>query len=179
VELDALAQGQVASGVTQVVEADGFYRNAGLREESPVRAHITEVQGDHAHTIALLRESLALALRLRDTQNAAYGLEGLAGALAMMGQGPHAAQLSGAAEALRERTGSVIGFSTLRELHEVHLATLRAQLDAKTFEADWSEGRAMPYEQAVEYALEGDEASSPYSASGLVSGRESAPSQKV
>jgi hypothetical protein len=125
-----------------------------------IRAITTEVRGDHAQTIALLRESLALALRLRDTQNAAYGLEGLAGALTMMGQGPRAARLFGAAEALRERTGSAIGFATLRELYERHLETLRAQLDAKTFEAAWSEGRAMSPEQAVEYALEGDESSS-------------------
>jgi hypothetical protein len=45
VERDALAQGQSAGSVTQVVEADGFYRNAGLREESPERAHHRESKG--------------------------------------------------------------------------------------------------------------------------------------
>ncbi len=59
---------------------------------------------------------MALALHLRDTQIAAYSLEGLAGASAMLGEGRRAARLFGAAEALRERTGSVIGLATLREL---------------------------------------------------------------
>ena len=34
------------------------------------------------------------------------------------------------------------------------------ELDAKTFKTAWSEGRAMSPEQAVNYALEGDEVSS-------------------
>jgi hypothetical protein len=117
------------------------------------------MRGDHAHTVSLLRESLALALRLSDTQNAAYGLEGLAGALAMLGHERRAARLFGAAEALRERSGSMIRLAALRELRERHLAALRAQLDAEELEAKWVEGRAMPFAQAVEYALESDEAS--------------------
>jgi hypothetical protein len=93
------------------------------------------MRGDHAQSIALLQESLALALHLRDTQIAAYSLEGLAGASAMLGEGRRAARLFGAAEALRERTGSVIGLATLRERH---LATLRAGFDAGDLEAEWS-----------------------------------------
>jgi hypothetical protein len=45
------------------------------------------MRGDHVQSIALLRESLALALRLHDTRTAAYSLEGLAGASAMLGEG--------------------------------------------------------------------------------------------
>ena len=121
-----------------------------------IRAITTAMRGDHAHTVSLLRESLALALRLSDTQNAAYGLEGLAGALAMLGHERRAARLFGAAEALRERTGSMIRLAALRERH---LAALRAQLDAEELAAMWVAGRAMPSAQAVEYALESDEAS--------------------
>ena len=118
------------------------------------------MRGDHAQSIALLRESLALALRLHDTQIAAYSLEGLAGASAMLGEGRRAARLFGAAEALRERTGSVIGLATLRELRKRHLAALRARFDADYLEAEWSGGRAMTFEQAAEYALGDDKASS-------------------
>ena len=160
----ALAGGDAARAERLFDESEELLRVSGswwnLTTNRSIRAITTEVQGDDAQTIALLQESLALALRLRDTQNAAYGLEGLAGALAMMGQGPRAARLFGAAVTLRDWTGSAIGFATLHELYERRLETLRAQLDAKTFEAAWSEGRAMSPQQAVEYALEGDEASS-------------------
>jgi hypothetical protein len=47
----------------------------------------------------------------------------------------------------------------LRELRERHLSARRAQLDADELAAEWAEGRAMPSEQAVAYALEDDEAS--------------------
>jgi hypothetical protein len=60
---------------------------------------------------------------------------------------------------LRERTGSVIGLATLRELRERHLAALRARFDADALEAEWSAGREMTLERAVEYALEHDEPS--------------------
>jgi hypothetical protein len=61
---------------------------------------------------------------------------------------------------LRERTGSLIGLATLRELRELHLATLRAGFAADDLEVEWSGGRAMTFEQAAEYALGEDEASS-------------------
>ncbi len=115
------------------------------------------MRGDHAQSIALLRERLALALRLHGTQIAAYSLEGLAGASAMSGEGQRAARLFGATEALRERSGSVIGLATLRERR---LAALRARFDADDLEAEWSGGRATTFEQAAEYALGDDKASS-------------------
>ena len=131
------------------------------------------MRGDYEQSIALLRESLALALRLHDTQIAAYSLEGLAGASAMLGEGRLAARLFGAAEALRERTGSVIGLAALRELRERHLVALRARLDADDLEKTWEEGRAMTFEQAAEYVLGNDEApsSAPRSAQGSQAAR--------
>jgi hypothetical protein len=82
-----------------------------------------------------------------------------------LGEVRRAARLFGAAEALRERTGSVIGLATLRDLHERHLAALRARFDADDLEAEWSGGRAMTFEQAAEYVLGNDEgSSSPWSA---------------
>jgi hypothetical protein len=101
-------------------ESETLLRAAGSRwnpaANLSIRVVTTAMRGDHAQSIALLRESLALALRLRDTQTTAYNLEGLAGASPMLGEGRRAARLCGATEALRERTGSVIGLATLREL---------------------------------------------------------------
>jgi hypothetical protein len=36
------------------------------------------------------------------------------------------------------------------------VAAARTQIDAPTFAAAWTEGRALPLEQAIAYALEGD-----------------------
>ena len=159
----ALAEGDFERAARLFDESEELLRAAGslwhLSANLSIRAITAAMRGDHAQTLALLRESLSLALRLRDTQNAAYGLEGLAGALAMLGHERRAARLFGAAEALRERTGSVIRLVALRELRERHLAALRAQLDAEELAAEWADGRAMPSEQAVEYALESDEVS--------------------
>ena len=119
---------------------------------------MTAMRGDPTRTVVVLRESLALALRLRDTQPVVYGLEVLASALAMLGQDRRAARLFGAAEASRERIGSAIGTTPFRKLCERHLALLHAQLEADELAAAWAEGRAMTFEEAVEYALETDEA---------------------
>ena len=165
----AFGKGNPARAEQLFDESEKLLRAAGSRwnlaANLSIRAVTTAMRGDHAQSIALLRESLSLALRLHDTQIAAYSLEGLAGASAMLGEGRRAARLFGAAEALRERTGSVIGLATLRDLHERHLAALRARFDADDLEAEWSGGRAMTFEQAAEYALGNDEASSsPWSA---------------
>ncbi|MDQ3792965.1 MAG: AfsR/SARP family transcriptional regulator, partial [Actinomycetota bacterium] len=107
----------------------------------------------HARTVELLRESLVLSRRLRDTQNVAYGLEILAGALAMLGRARRAARLYGAAEALRERTGSTLVLSILRELREERLGTLREHLGEAGLAAAWAEGRALSRDEAIEEAL--------------------------
>ena len=96
---------------------------------------------------------------LHDMQTLGYALEGMAGAEAMLGRGVRAARLFGASEASRERTGSAVQLAAWRELHERHLVTLRRELDADELTAAWAEGRAMTFEQAVEYALEREEAS--------------------
>jgi hypothetical protein len=77
----------------------------------------------------------------------------------VLGQETHAARLFGATEALRERTGSTIGTTPFRKLRERYLAVLHAQLGADELAAAWAEGRAVTFEQAVEYALETNDAS--------------------
>ncbi|HEV2744792.1 MAG TPA: hypothetical protein VGV91_16665, partial [Rubrobacter sp.] len=158
----AFAEGNSARAEQLFDESEAFLRAAGSRwnlaANLSIRAVTTAMRGDHAQSVALLRESLSLALRLHDTQIAAYCLEGLAGASAMLGEGLRAARLFGAAEALRERTGSVIGLATLRELRERHLAVLRARVDLDDLRVEWSRGRAMTFEQVVEYVLGNDEA---------------------
>jgi predicted ATPase/transcriptional regulator with XRE-family HTH domain len=160
----ALGEGDFVRAERLLDESEELLRAAGswwnLTANLSTRALVAQLLGDHARTVVVLREGLALAPRLRDTQAVVYNLEGLAGALAMLGKGRRAARLFGAVEALRERTGSAITLSPWRELHERHLESLRTRLDAEELAAAWAEGRSMTFEQAVAYALEDNEASS-------------------
>jgi hypothetical protein len=63
------------------------------------------------------------------------------------------ARLYGAAEALRERTGSTIVLSFLRELREERLGTLREHLGDAGLAAAWAEGFALSRDEAIEEAL--------------------------
>ena len=78
----AFAEGNAARAEQLFDESERFLRAAGSRwnlaANLSIRAVTTAMHGDHAQSIALLRESLALALRLHDTQIAAYSLERLA-----------------------------------------------------------------------------------------------------
>ena len=60
-------------------------------------------------------------------------------------------RLLGTAEAMREEGVFVIPPSE-RPMHEVLIEKVRTQLGEEEFKAAWAEGKAMTYEQAVEYA---------------------------
>lgn len=62
-----------------------------------------------------------------------------------------AARLCGAAEALLEITRGLDPDEQL--LHERAIAALHTQLDPVTLAARWAEGRALGWQQAIEYAL--------------------------
>ena len=77
----------------------------------------------------------------------------LAGTLAVLGRWHRVARPFGAAEALRERTGSVIGLAALRQLCGRRLAALRAQLDADELAAEWAKSRALTLDKAIDKRL--------------------------
>jgi hypothetical protein len=80
-------------------------------------------------------------------------LEGWAGLAAACGDARRAARLFGAAEGVRADIHRPLAPCDLME-HERAVAVARAQLDAATFMTAWTEGRTMPLEEAVTYALE-------------------------
>ena len=51
------------------------------------------------------------------------------------------------------RLGAMLG-SQRQALYDGHIAALRETLGAEAFAAAWAAGRALPYEQAIEYALD-------------------------
>jgi len=86
-----------------------------------------------------------------------YCFEGLAAVLAFTGQPEAAAQLLGAAEALREGLGVELAPAE-RETHEETAAAIRSALGEEQFSAAWRRGRELSLEQAIAYALAGEPA---------------------
>jgi hypothetical protein len=64
-----------------------------------------------------------------------------------------ATRLFGAAEALSETTGAPLP-PTERALYDRALTAVRDRLSGAVFALAWAEGRTMPPEQAIAYALE-------------------------
>jgi hypothetical protein len=99
---------------------------------------------------------------LRDAANIVYYLEGLAAFAASEDKQRRAARLWGAAEALLEAIeATAYTYRADRSLHQGQVSAARARLDETSWTAAWSEGRAMSSEQAVEYALSGEEPTPP------------------
>ena len=92
-----------------------------------------------------------------DKTDVTYCLEGLAAVAASEERLVCAVRLWGAAEALLETIEvTAVPYVPDRSLYQRQVAAARAQLDAQAWVEAWAEGRAMSFEQAVAYALEGN-----------------------
>ncbi len=110
-------------------------------------------KGNHLLAEQNLREALPL---LKETNAHSFipsSLESFAFLFSASNNPSRAAQLFGAAEALREKLGTPL-FPIERKEYEAYLAAVRAQLDDSAFNAAWNEGRAMTMEQAIGLAME-------------------------
>jgi hypothetical protein len=83
----------------------------------------------------------------------ASGLEALAGIAGATGQPERAAQLFGAAAALRESIGAPLS-GVGRVFYERILAVARRHSNEADFAQLWVQGEAMSLEQALAYALQ-------------------------
>jgi DNA-binding CsgD family transcriptional regulator len=115
-------------------------------------------RGEHARAAANWQERLNLTW---DSWSLRWALEGLAAVAAACQQSERAARLLGAAEALRERLGAVLGPGQLLEVERT-TAAARAALDEAAFAAAWAEGRRLSPEAArAEAALVAQETGPP------------------
>ena len=115
-------------------------------------ARLRRRQGGAEEAVALLRESLVLLAPLKDVRCAQTCLEDLAGVLCERGRPADVARLFAASEALCESMGKLLT-PAQRATHDRDVATLEQRLDRDSLAAAWTEGRAMPLEQAIAYAL--------------------------
>ena len=154
---DDEAQASLAEGLALSKRAgDRFSRYIALYN----RSVLAQARGDHDLAAALFEEGLTFSLEVGDHANIAYCLEGLATVAVAREEAYRAALLLGAAQRIREGGGwsDVYTYRPERSLRDRAMDTTRVRLGEPVFEEARERGRAMTFEQAVEYALGNDAA---------------------
>jgi tetratricopeptide (TPR) repeat protein len=156
----ALCQGDYGRARPLIEEALALVRELGSTRYIALALNNLGIVALGQHDLARARmcctESLRLLRDLNNTYDVVDCLVGLAGVASGQNQPARTARLCGAIEALLESIGAVLERAE-RIIHDRTIAAARAQLDPATFAALWAEGRAMPPEQIIAYALgEGD-----------------------
>jgi predicted ATPase/class 3 adenylate cyclase len=152
-----LLQGDHERGTMLNEEAAGLYRERGNRGHLQYALDnlgwAALMRGNLQQAEELHRESLALSRQLGDKLVAAEALEGLACSASARGATERVARLFGAAESLREAVGYR---QEPREyaLREPYLAAARPRLSEARWDAAWTKGRRLGFEEAIAYALE-------------------------
>src|SRR3712207_3990133 len=121
----------------------------------------TLLRGDPGRATTLYAESLELKRGLGDkpllvklTVALPETLDGLACVATARGETERAVRLFGATQALHEQVSDHLTLAReYAALREPYLAATRSQLSEEAWEAAFAEGRAMGYEETVEYAL--------------------------
>jgi ATP/maltotriose-dependent transcriptional regulator MalT len=136
-------------------------------------AQLALAGGDYDAAARGFAEGIVPSQELGDRQNVAHILEALGMVSGAKGEALKAARLLGASEALISAIG-LRGhpyYRPDRDLYERVEARVRSMLGEAAFNAVKEEGRAMSFERAVEYALEGpatpDEGEVPAAPAGL------------
>ncbi len=94
-----------------------------------------------------------MSREVKDRRNVVWALEGLAEAAQMNGTLRKATRLFGAAESIREARGMHVTAAEKPE-RELAIDTVRGELEEEAFVKEWSSGRALSLDDAVDYALE-------------------------
>jgi DNA-binding CsgD family transcriptional regulator len=117
------------------------------------------VEGDYDKASTLIRENLRIARESDYKLGIQYSLLGLGLVAASREQPARAARLWGAVEAMEEAFGiTITPMARSHTDYEGHLGASRSRLGETAWGVAWSEGRVMTLEQAVDYALEQQEA---------------------
>jgi len=148
----ALSQSDLATAHTQVEQSVVLYKEMGHRhgtaESLAVLGKVLAVEGDYAAARRQYEESLAISGELGEQWMVARGLVGLGEVVAAEHKLAWAAQLWGAADALRDTLGVPIP-PIERAEYERLLSATRVHLGERAFAAAWAQGRAMTPRQAL------------------------------
>jgi predicted ATPase/DNA-binding SARP family transcriptional activator len=160
----ALERGEYAKAASLSEQA---YRLFETLEDSEGMAFALVNQGfaalsqkQHERAIELLRQALRRLAELEFKDVIGYCFEGLAAVLAFTERPEEAARLLGAAEALRESLG--VGLAPAEQTtHDATVDSVRGALAEDRFGGAWRQGRELPLEDAIAYALEDEAARIP------------------
>ena len=133
----------------------------GINDALYVLAQVAQARGDHDLAARRFEEGVSLSEEMGDRANLGYYLEGLAVVAGVRGEAERSVCLFGAAEGMLEAVDAPVYdyFEPNRSLYERTKARVRSRLGESAFEEAWKQGQVMTFEQAVKYALKGDEAS--------------------
>jgi predicted ATPase len=154
----AIGQGDLDSAVARLEESLALCRELDDRRNTSMTLFILGMievnRGNLDRGAALLEEGLQITRELGDRLGVTYFAWAFGKLSALQGRPDRAARLWGTAEALREQMGmSLSKFDLAASGYEQDLAAVRSTLDEAAFDTAWAEGRAMSFEQTVEYAL--------------------------
>jgi DNA-binding CsgD family transcriptional regulator len=155
----AYFQGDLATAREHCEASLALYR--GLADEVGIVAALNDLgevallQGDLEAAESLEVESLAMARRIDDKERIAMTLAALAGLAAARGRPTRALRLAAAAIGLNEAIGQR-NSPAWHAMLERWLEPARIALSAEACAAAQAEGRAMPLDEAIEYALASD-----------------------
>ncbi len=116
-------------------------------------SYVAMHQGDYLRAAAFLREGLTMMVELNYKYYFGLSKAMLAGPVGASGQPELAARLFGASESILQDLGASLQPADKIEIDR-YQDDVRAQLDERTFEKAWAEGRAMSLEDAVALALD-------------------------
>jgi adenylate cyclase len=155
-----LDQGDYPTARARLEEAVGLQREIGDRYSIAIALHslanVTRDQDDYAASRAQYEESLTILWELGERFYLAQALEDMGGLAALQGQHERALRLVGAGATLRETTSAPLS-PTYQDKLDKMLAPARQVLGEMAAEKAMAEGRAVPLEQAIDYALQDGE----------------------
>ncbi len=148
----ALGQGDLATAHAEVEESVMLYKEMGHRhgtaESLAALGKVLAAEGDFPAAQALYEESLTLSGEVGEQWVIAMGLLGVGEVVAAQHKLAWAAQLWGAADALRDALGIPIP-PIERADYERSLSAARVHLGERAFAAAWAQGRAMTLQQVL------------------------------
>jgi ATP/maltotriose-dependent transcriptional regulator MalT len=148
----ALRQGNLALARSLAEKSALLYKEMGHQHGTAnslaLLGAVLTAEGDHAAAQTLYEQSLAISCELSEQWVAAVFMVELGKVVAAQQKLAWAAQLWGAAEALRDAFGVPIPLSE-RADYERSLSATRVHLGERAFAAAWAQGRAMNPQQAV------------------------------
>ena len=116
-------------------------------------ADVARLRREYNRAIEMLKQALKLYREVGNKSQPPFLLEALGLAAAALGKSQHAARLWGAAASWREAINEPLPPTYQRD-YAASVTQARTQLGEEVYASAWSEGHAMPPEQAIALALE-------------------------